>query len=80
MKLIVAGSSGYVAAEVIRQALSNPAITSVVALGRRAAPEPQNLEPTANIAKLKSVILKDFDAEYPDDVKKEFAEADACIW
>ncbi|KAH6615976.1 hypothetical protein B0J18DRAFT_293665 [Chaetomium sp. MPI-SDFR-AT-0129] len=80
MKLIVAGSSGYVAAEVIRQALSNPAITSVVGLGRRATPEPQNLEPTANVAKFNSVILKDFGAEYPDDVKKEFAEADACIW
>ena len=35
MKLIVAGSTGYVATEVIRQALSHPAITSIIALAGR---------------------------------------------
>jgi hypothetical protein len=32
MKLIVAGSTGFVATEVIRQALSNPVITSIAGL------------------------------------------------
>ncbi|GAB1312714.1 Nucleoside-diphosphate-sugar epimerase [Madurella fahalii] len=80
MKLIVAGSTGFVATEVIRQALSNPAITSIVALGRRPAPEPQTTGPTADTTKLKSVILDDFDKDYPENVKKELSGADACIW
>ncbi|KAK4151600.1 hypothetical protein C8A00DRAFT_17008 [Chaetomidium leptoderma] len=80
MKLIVAGSTGFVATEVIRQALSIPAITSIVALGRRPASEPQNTGPNADPTKLKSVILEDFGSEYPESVKKELSGADACIW
>lgn len=34
MRLIVAGSTGFVGTEVIRQALSIPVITSIVAGGR----------------------------------------------
>ncbi|KAJ4289332.1 hypothetical protein N0V88_007083 [Collariella sp. IMI 366227] len=79
MKLIVAGSTGFVATEIIRQALSNPTITSIVALGRRPTPPPSNLSSDVNLTKLKSVILKDFDTEYPADVKKELSGADACI-
>ncbi|KAK0721827.1 hypothetical protein B0T26DRAFT_739232 [Lasiosphaeria miniovina] len=75
MKLIVAGSTGFVAGEVIRQALSNPAITSVVALGRREAVVPD----TGDASKLKSVICNDFE-NYPDDVKQDLEGADACIW
>ncbi|KXX80361.1 Protein FMP52, mitochondrial [Madurella mycetomatis] len=80
MKLIVAGSTGFVAGEIIRQALANPAITSIVALGRRPAPEPANTGPTADVTKLKSVILQDLGNEYPESVKKELSGADACIW
>ncbi|KAK0672396.1 hypothetical protein QBC41DRAFT_313750 [Cercophora samala] len=80
MKLIVAGSTGFVGAEIIRQALSNPHIVSVVALSRRPAPTPQNLEPTADLTKLKSVTIDDFGEEYPDSVKEELSNADACIW
>jgi hypothetical protein len=80
MKLVVAGSTGFVATEVICQALSNPFITSVVALGRRPAPEPQNADPGANLAKLKSVTVDDLGQEYPEHVKKELSGADACIW
>ncbi|KXX79209.1 hypothetical protein MMYC01_203694 [Madurella mycetomatis] len=80
MKLIVAGSTGFVATEIIRQALENPTITSIVAIGRRPATEPQNLAPNADITKLKSVILDDFDNEYPESVKEELSGADACIW
>ncbi|KAK5635647.1 hypothetical protein RRF57_011359 [Xylaria bambusicola] len=37
MKLIIAGSTGFLATELIRQALVHPGVTSVIALGRREA-------------------------------------------
>jgi precorrin isomerase len=40
MKLVIGGSTGFVGAELIRQGLENPAITSIVALGRRETPPP----------------------------------------
>jgi nucleoside-diphosphate-sugar epimerase len=79
MKIIVAGSTGFVATEVIRQALSNPAITSIAALGRRATPVPKNAGPDADPAKLKSVVCDNFES-YTESVKKDLAGADACIW
>ncbi|KFY36807.1 hypothetical protein V495_07585 [Pseudogymnoascus sp. VKM F-4514 (FW-929)] len=79
MKIIVAGATGFVATEVIRQALSNPAITSIAALGRRATPVPNNAGPDADVAKLKSVVCDNFES-YTESVKKDLAEADACIW
>jgi nucleoside-diphosphate-sugar epimerase len=79
MKLIVAGSTGFVGTEIVRQALSHPAITSVVGLARRPTPIPVNAGPHADATKFKSVVCEDF-KNYTDDVKKELAEADACIW
>ena len=79
MKLIVAGSTGFVATEVIRQALSNPAITSILALARRVTTLPENLGPGADISKIKSVVCEDF-ANYPESVRQELAGANACIW
>lgn len=79
MKLIVAGSTGFVATELIRQALSHPAVTSIVALARRETAVPQNTGLGANAAKLKPVICEDF-GNYSENVKQELAGADACIW
>lgn len=79
MKIIVAGSTGFVATEVIRQALSFPAITSIVALGRRTIAVPQNTAPGADTSKLNSVVCDDFE-NYSESVKKELSGADACIW
>jgi len=79
MKLIIAGASGFVATEVIRRSLSLPQITSVIALARRPVSAPDNLAPGADPSKLHSAVVKDYD-EYPDDVKKQLADADACIW
>ncbi|KFY31549.1 hypothetical protein V493_01006 [Pseudogymnoascus sp. VKM F-4281 (FW-2241)] len=79
MKIIIAGSTGFVATEVIRQALSNTAITSIVALGRRTIAVPQNAGPGADISKLKSVVCDDF-ANYSESVKRELSGAGACIW
>jgi hypothetical protein len=79
MKLIVAGSTGFVATEVIRQAVSHPSITSILALGRRTTAVPQNMGSGADTTKLKSVVCEDF-GNYPESVKKELTGADACIW
>ncbi|RCI08057.1 hypothetical protein L249_7861 [Ophiocordyceps polyrhachis-furcata BCC 54312] len=75
MKLIVAGGTGFVGSEIIRQALAHPAVTSVVALARRETPVPPDAPP----GKLKSVVCSDFD-NYPEDIKRELAGADACVW
>lgn len=74
MKLIVAGGTGLVATEVIRQSLQMREITSVIALARK----PVQIDGIES-SKLKSVIISDY-GEYPDHVKAEFAGADACIW
>ncbi|KAF8313868.1 hypothetical protein DL93DRAFT_2080788 [Clavulina sp. PMI_390] len=76
MKLIIAGASGYVSTELIRQALERSDITSIIALARKPISAPSGV---SNASKLKSVVLSDYDS-YPDEVNKEFAGADACIW
>ncbi|KAF7941360.1 hypothetical protein BELL_0017g00150 [Botrytis elliptica] len=79
MKLIVAGSTGFVATELIKQALSSPEITSVIALARRETSAPQTLDDNANGTKFKAVICDDF-SNYSESVRKELEGADACIW
>lgn len=75
MKLIVAGATGLVGSEVIRQSLAIDSITQVIALSRR----PLQLDDGLNTSKLKAVIVEDY-GKYPNEVKTEFAGADACIW
>ncbi|MCJ1437930.1 hypothetical protein MMC27_007317 [Xylographa pallens] len=79
MKLIVAGASGFVATEIIRQCLSIPRITSVIALARRPVSAPSDLDQHADASKLHSVILDNY-GNYPETVKTRLAGADACIW
>ena len=79
MKLIISGGTGFVATELIRQSLSNPRITTVLALARRPVAVPENLPPGADAEKLKSIVVEDF-GNYSDDVKKQLEGADACIW
>lgn len=80
MKLIIAGASGYVAEELLRQSLKRPDITSVVALSRKAVSAPSDVgAESSNAAKLRSVVIEDYE-DYPEDVRKEFQGADACIW
>lgn len=78
MKLIITGASGFVATEVLRQALLQPSITSIVAVARSSISSPEGT-PAASASKLKSVVVPDY-GTYPEDVKKELAGADACIW
>lgn len=76
MKLVIGGSSGFVGAELVHQALSNPAITSVIGLSRRETPVPSS---DANAAKFKSVVCDDFE-NYSDSVKKALEDVDAFVW
>ncbi|KAL7624649.1 hypothetical protein AAE478_006219 [Parahypoxylon ruwenzoriense] len=78
MKLIISGATGFVGRELIRQSLSRPEITSVVALARKPI-TPDRFDDGADLSKLKSVVVEDYN-RYPEDVLKEFAGAAACIW
>ncbi|KAL9564386.1 hypothetical protein ACKAV7_011577 [Fusarium commune] len=44
MKIVVAGSTGFLGKEIVRQALLNPRIASVVAFGRRDHDIPEDLQ------------------------------------
>ena len=77
MKVIIAGSTGFVATEIIQQALVHPSVTSIIGLARRETPLPMNVE--ADTSKFKSVVCSNFE-NYPEDVKHELQGADACIW
>jgi nucleoside-diphosphate-sugar epimerase len=79
MKLVIAGATGFVATECVRQALNDPRFTSVIALARREVKAPADLGPKADASKLKSVIVQDY-GSYSEDVKKQLAGTDACIW
>ena len=80
MKLIVAGATGFVGTEVIRQALRNPSITSVIALARKPVSAPEGPETGSGTSKLRSVVLQDWTSPYPEDVIEVLKGADACIW
>lgn len=58
MKLIITGATGFTGREVVKQALSNQKITTVVAISRR----PLSAEQGAGHAKLRNVIVKDYDS------------------
>ncbi|KAK7957010.1 uncharacterized protein PG986_006232 [Apiospora aurea] len=77
MKLVIGGSSGFVGTELLRQALESPAVTSIIGISRRETKVPEGSSDSS--AKLKSVICDDLN-NYPDTLKKELEDADACIW
>lgn len=76
MKIVIGGSSGFVGTELVRQALANPNITSIIGLSRRETTLPPS---TAGADKFKSIVCDNFE-EYPDDVLKELSNVQACIW
>ncbi|CAG8903278.1 unnamed protein product [Penicillium egyptiacum] len=70
MKVILTGSTGFIGREVLSQCLAHPAITSIVALSRRDLPAHE---------KLKVALIEDFKT-YPDSIRNEIRDAEACIW
>ncbi|KAL9615622.1 MAG: hypothetical protein Q9204_008726 [Flavoplaca sp. TL-2023a] len=80
MKLIVTGATGLVGSEVIRLALRNPAVTSVVAIARKPVLAPANVESESQMSKLHSVVLENWTSPYPESVIGHVKGADACIW
>ncbi|CRG83419.1 hypothetical protein PISL3812_00770 [Talaromyces islandicus] len=75
MKLLVVGATGFIGGEVLRQALRNPAITSVVAITRREIPPPAE-----HGDKFRCFVLEDWISEYPESLQNIIKGADACIW
>ena len=70
MKIIVTGITGTVGSEVLRQAILDPAIEEVIALGRNT---PEVVHP-----KIKFIQHKDF-LDYTE-LADVFKNADACLW
>lgn len=70
MKILVTGATGLVGAEVIRQAIKDPAITEVIALTRN----PTDIQHS----RLKTIIHKDF-LKY-DNLGEVLKDVDACLW
>ena len=75
MKLVIGGATGLLGSELVRQSLRMPAVTSVVALGRKPVSLPEGYDAT----KLRNVVVEDF-GSYSEDARREFEGAGACIW
>ena len=75
MRIAIAGASGFVGSEILRQALGSKAVTSIVAIGRRNASAPEGCDGS----KLSNIVLEDL-THYPDEDKKRLSDVDACIW
>lgn len=75
MKLIIAGATSLLGTEIVRQSLHIREITQVVALARQTV----HLDESIDSSKVRTFVIDDY-GQYPDDVKAEFAGADACIW
>lgn len=73
MKTVVTGGTGLVGGEAIDQSIANPQITSIVALVRWEIPRKDQ--------KLKQILMgTDVFLDYPEDVKVDLKDAEACIW
>ena len=74
MKVILAGSTGFIGREVLEQCLQSPSITSIIALSRRDLPSSVARNP-----KVKVTIVEDF-LSYPQSLLQDIKGAEACIW
>jgi hypothetical protein len=74
MKIILTGATGYIGTEVLKQAIADPAISSIYTLTRKPLSAPY-----AAHEKAKGIIHKDF-ASYDEETLRELKGAEACIW
>lgn len=74
MKIILAGCTGFIGAEILAQYLRTSSVTSIVLLTRR--PLPAEIE---NEPKVTALLLEDW-LTYSDEAKKKMADASAAIW
>lgn len=74
MKILIAGATGSIGGECVKQCLAHPRISSVVAFSRR------EVHPDiASHPKLTSILLEDF-ARWPEDILRSHADAAAMLW
>lgn len=78
MKLIITGATGFVATEVIRQALMRHDVTSIVAVARSPAAVPPSVPPMY-AKKMESVLVQDY-GTYNQEIKESFKGTDAVVW
>ncbi|KAK7470863.1 hypothetical protein VKT23_002279 [Stygiomarasmius scandens] len=78
MRLLLTGVTGAAGSQILKDAVSDPAISSITVLARRALPDwltstiPENSKTT-------TIIVNDF-SSYPSDLSPKLASHDACIW
>ncbi|KAI5364945.1 Putative NAD(P)-binding domain superfamily [Septoria linicola] len=78
MKIIVAGSTGFVGSEILSQLIAHNYITHIYLLSRRPHPDAK-----VNSSKRITQILHEFDSEsYPENLIQRFRDegVEACIW
>ncbi|KAL7916748.1 hypothetical protein GGI35DRAFT_485892 [Trichoderma velutinum] len=74
MKIVLAGSSGFIGQEVLEQCIRNPAVSSIVALSRRQLKDPYATDP-----KVQVIIVDDY-LSYTSSTLQATDGARACIW
>ncbi|KAI1328113.1 hypothetical protein F5Y16DRAFT_165947 [Xylariaceae sp. FL0255] len=75
MKIIIAGATGFVGSEVVRQAIANDKIAQAFVLTRK--PLADDLTKSD---KVKVITIEDFSVPFPQNVLDDLAGAEACIW
>ena len=74
MRIILTGATGFIGSEVLRQCISNNAVTSVLVVSRR--------DPGKDLiasSKVKVILHHDF-SEWPASLLDQLEGAEGCIW
>ena len=75
MKLILAGTSGFVGSKILSMCVRHPEVTSIIVLSRVLLASSLSVEDP----KVTVIVLENF-LEYPPEVVGQLKAADACIW
>ena len=74
MKIILAGTSGFIGSEILSRLLLNPSVTHLIILSRRPLPEIAARDPRISVIVLENFLV------YPETVTNELVGARACLW